>query len=32
MKDILFLLVTAVFFAVSWLYVSGCERVEKERR
>jgi|JI10StandDraft_1071094.scaffolds.fasta_scaffold262641_3 hypothetical protein len=27
MSDVLFLLLTAAFFAVAWLLVLGCERV-----
>jgi hypothetical protein len=27
MKDILFLVITAAFFLLSWLYVRACERV-----
>jgi len=27
MKDVVFLLLTLVFFGVSWLYVRACERV-----
>lgn len=27
MQDIIFLLVTAVFFLVSWLYVGACDRI-----
>ncbi len=27
MKDIAFILVTAVFFLVSWLYVRACDRL-----
>jgi hypothetical protein len=32
MKDLLFVLVTAAFFLLSWLYVLGCERIEREGR
>jgi len=27
MKDIVFVLVTILFFALCWLYVKGCEKV-----
>ena len=32
MKDPLFVLVSAGFFLLCWLYVLGCERIEKEGR
>jgi len=27
MKDIAFVVLTVLFFAINWLYVRGCERV-----
>jgi len=27
MRDVVFVLLTVVFFALSWLYVRACERV-----
>ena len=32
MKDLLFVAVTAAFFVLCWLYVLGCQRIEKEGR
>ena len=32
MKDVLFVLVTVAFFVVSWHYVLGAGKIEKEGR
>jgi len=32
MADLIFVAVTVVFFAVSWAYVQGCERLLENRQ
>jgi len=31
MADLVFVVVTVVFFAVSWVYVLGCDRLMEDR-